>query len=157
MLRRVVFDTAGFLSGMTYAMDRVYTIPEVIAEVRDSASVMSLDLATSGNRIILQEPTKTSLKRVREVSKNIGEYTLSLTDLKVAALALDLGDAVVFTDDYSLQNLLLTLKIEFTPVKTKGITRGLKFHYRCARCNRTYGKPVGECKVCGGEVIKASK
>ncbi|MEM0505803.1 MAG: nucleotide-binding protein, partial [Thermosphaera sp.] len=88
--------------------------------------------------------------RIGEVSK------LSKTDVEIAALALELRNSsktIVFTDDYSLQNLLLHLKIGFRPVKTRGITEERVYVEKCPVCGYVPGEP-GEktCPLCGGEI-----
>ena len=78
-------------------------------------------------------------KKVREVARKIGELAnLSKTDLAVAALALDFKnrglEPVIYTDDYSLQNLAKSLGITFHPIRTRGIARKRKYMVYCPAC-----------------------
>lgn len=152
---RIVFDTAGFLAGLENSFQKVYTTPYVIKEVKDRNSSLMLDFAISSGKIIILEPSKSSLTRVNLVLKELNENTLSKTDISVIALALDLYPSLVFTDDLSVQNVLLKLNIEFTSVKiSQSANKIYKFKYRCSNCNRIFNKYISECPYCGGKIIK---
>ncbi|HID80585.1 MAG TPA: NOB1 family endonuclease [Ignisphaera sp.] len=128
--RVLVLDTAAFLAGLQLHIygHRLVTVPRVIEEVKDEASVRGLEMALTVNRVEVVEPKKEYREQARSIAKDVGSLTkLSETDLDVLALALQLRDVgcrvVVVTDDYSLQNTVALIGIEFQPVKSTGIKR----------------------------------
>ncbi|BDC18335.1 NOB1 family endonuclease [Acidianus sp. HS-5] len=156
--RNVILDTAGFLAGLENLLDRVYTTPYVINEVKDFASRSSLNLASSSGKVIVMEPSKTSVNKVLKIMMEINEQTLSKTDISIIALSLDLLPSLVFTDDLSLQNILLRLNIPFKSVKLNKYASSKKeFIYICQECKRKFNKYLKECPYCGGKIVKTNK
>lgn len=128
--RVLVLDTAAFLAGIQLHVYgyRLVTVPRVIEEVRDEASVRGLEIALTVNRVEIVKPRKEYREQARSVARDVGSLAkLSETDLDVLALALQLRDVgcrvVVVTDDYSLQNTVALIGIEFQSVKSVGIKR----------------------------------
>ena len=128
--RVLVLDTAALLAGIQLHVygQRLVTVPRVIEEVKDEVSVRGLEIALIVNRVEIVEPRKEYREQARSVARDVGSLAkLSETDLDVLALALQLRDAgcrvVVVTDDYSLQNTVALIGIEFQPVKSIGIKR----------------------------------
>ncbi len=156
--RNIILDTAGFLAGLENLLDRIYTTPHVINEVKDSSSRSSLNLAISSGKVIVMEPSKTSVNKVLKIMKEINEQTLSKTDISIIALSLDLSPSIVFTDDLSLQNILLRLNIPFKSVKlNKSAIIEKEFIYVCQDCKRKFNKYLKECPYCGGKIVKTNK
>jgi UPF0271 protein len=119
----IVFDTAAFLAGLHLLIkEKIFTVEEVIREVKDSYSSTRLIYGLEADRV-----------EIIDVEKNAFPITLpdrlkeklSETDLKVISLALLLRsegkDVLVFTDDYALQQSLRMLGINFKPVRHRGI------------------------------------
>ena len=128
--RVLVLDTAAFLAGIQLHVygHRLVTVPRVIEEVKDEVSVRGLEIALTVNRVEIVEPRKEYREQARSVARDVGSLAkLSETDLDVLALALQLRGVgcrvVVVTDDYSLQNTVALIGIEFQPVKSIGIKR----------------------------------
>lgn len=123
-----IFDTAAFLSALQlyiYSGD-IVTTPNVIQEVKDSDSVLRLELASIAERFRVEIPELRYLEEVRGIARKRKLLEkLSQTDLEVIALALQYKDRgfkpIVFTDDYDIQLMLRSVGIEFKPVKTMGI------------------------------------
>ncbi|MFP3162314.1 NOB1 family endonuclease [Acidianus sp.] len=156
--RNIIFDTAGFLAGLENLLNKVYTTPYVINEVKDLASRNSLSLATSSGKVIVMEPSKNSINKVLKAIKEINEQTLSKTDISIIALSLDLSPSLVFTDDLSLQNVLLRFNIPFKSVKlNKMAINEKKFIYICQECKRKFNLYLRECPYCGGKIVKINK
>ena len=100
------------------------------------------------------EPDREFLIRVIEEAKRSGDLgSLSKSDLKLLALALQLQEEglepFLVTDDYTVQNLASRFKIRWLSVKTRGIERRVKWHYRCTACGRVYYEYMEGCPVCG--------
>lgn len=152
---QIVFDTAGFLAGLENSFQKVYTTLNVIKEVKDYNSNLMLDFAISSGKVIVLDPSLRSVNKVKMVLKEINENTLSRTDISVVALALDLMPSIVFTDDLSVQNVLLKLNIKFSPVKiNRSAVKVHRFKYKCSNCNKIFSIYISECPYCSGKIIK---
>lgn len=159
--RIIVLDASAVLAKIYRLLPRyeleVYTTPGVISEILDSESRQALEESLELGLLRVRAPGKASIDLVVKEASRIGEVSkLSKTDVEIAALALELGKyskTIVFTDDYSLQNLLLHLKISFRPLKTKGIAEERVYVERCPVCGYVPGE-LGEktCPLCGSEI-----
>ncbi|EWG07526.1 MAG: nucleotide binding protein PINc [Candidatus Aramenus sulfurataquae] len=157
-MENVIFDTAGFLAGLENYFNKVYTTPQVVEEVRDSYSRGLLSLATSSGKVIVMQPERRNVEDVRNVLRKIGEYTLSQTDVSIIALAIQLKPSVVFTDDFSVQNVLARLNIKYNSVKlNKSVKIEKEYQYVCKNCGKVYRTRKDACEICGGEIIKTTK
>lgn len=66
---------------------KLYTIPEVIEEVRDEEARIHLNNLMTMGRITIKQPDEEAMSRVREFSRLTGDlHALSAVDLKVLAL-----------------------------------------------------------------------
>ncbi|NON62314.1 DNA-binding protein, partial [Acidianus sp. RZ1] len=134
-MEKIIFDTAPFVAGLENSFPKIYTTQDVIQEVKDSVSRHLLSLALDSGKIIILKPSRNSLETVKRKIKEVNDFSLSETDISVAAIALDSKPCVVFTDDLSLQNLLIILGINFTSVKlNKKAVVSKKFIYECKYC-----------------------
>lgn len=152
---RIVFDTAAFLAGLQLSLNRVYTTQEVIEEIKDNYSRFNLDISVSSDKVVVIEPSLTSIKKVEKVLDELNERKLSKADMSIIALAIDLAPCIVFTDDLSVQNVLKKLGIEFYSVKlSKKIEKPSRFIYYCTSCNKKYKTYYEQCPYCGGKIVK---
>ncbi len=155
---KIIMDTAGFLAGLENAFPRVYTTEEVIQEVKDSFSRQNLNMAISSGKISIFKPKQSSVKEAMNYIRQVRDNTLSKADVSILALALELRPCLVLTDDFSLQNVLKSMGIEYRSVKAKGSVNDVKeFQYVCEGCGKVYKHKVNECEVCGSAVVKKSK
>jgi endoribonuclease Nob1 len=145
-----VLDTSALFSMQDLPHEaRCFTTPGVIKEL-DRYGDRRSDLW--GELLTVSEPTAASMRRVREAASRTGDSTrLSPTDVEVLALALEL-EALVLSDDYSLQNLATYLGIPFKPVGLKGIKDLRRWRWRCTGCGRIYEKEMPDCPVCGSKL-----
>ena len=158
----LVIDTAGFLSGYiaTIYGTKIYTVKEVLEEVKDSWSKERLELILSSGKIDVREPSKYSIEKARAIaSEESFLEALSETDQKLLALAIELkenGDRVVLlTDDSYLH--MLAKKLGIT---SRGVKRGvpMKFKtriYICEVCGFSTMKKIDKCPSCGSPVKEA--
>jgi UPF0271 protein len=122
------------------------TTPEVVDEVRDSASRLRLEVFLSEGMKVC-EPSPASRHRVEGGMQQSGDTAiLSPTDAGLLALALDSGGTIV-TDDFGLQNVALHLQIPVLPIHQRR-AKVRTWRYRCTGCGR-YGEGPGSCPVCG--------
>ncbi len=155
---KIIMDTAGFLAGLENAFPKVYTTEEVILEVRDRSSRLSLDMAVSSGKVSVFAPRESSLKQALKFARQVGEDTLSEADLSVIALALEMKPCLVLTDDFSVQNVLKFIGVDYRSVKlNRRVGEVRDFEYVCEGCGKTYENKVKECAVCGNQVVKRGK
>jgi len=137
----VIDSTAIFLRKAIF--DKMITIPEVIDEIKDPDSRLYLSLLD----IRVEEAKREFIEKVKEVAKRTGDiYRLSDTDIKLLAKALEYN-AVIVTDDYSIQNVAKKLNLRFEKVIQRGIEKEFKWVRVCIGCGRRTENEI--CEVCG--------
>jgi len=137
----VIDSTVIFLKKAIF--DKMITIPEVIEEIKDSNSRLYLSIIN----LKIEEAKEEFIERVKEVAKRTGDiYRLSDTDIKLLAKALE-HNAVIVTDDYSIQNVAKKLNLKFENVIQRGIEKEFKWIRVCIGCGRRTEKEI--CEVCG--------
>jgi len=124
----LVADTAAFLAGThLQATTPVYTVAEVLEEVRDQRSRRLLQLAVEADKIIVEQPPHEAVRQAIHHASQIGtRRSLSATDIAILALAIHLKQTrtcnpILVTDDYKLQKTAGHAGIEYRPVKTPGL------------------------------------
>jgi len=124
----------------------VHSPPGVLRELEDHGDNR---IAYLSEIITIMEPSKDALSKVDRGARETGDDArLSPVDREVIALAIDL-DATLMSDDYSLQNLATHLGVPYSPAGMKGITRQVRWRYRCVGCGRVWSKNHPDCPVCG--------
>ena len=137
--------------------ERVYTTPFVINEIKDSYSKLNLELSDEAGKVIVLEPELSYYELVEGKLRDIGETGLSKADKSVIALAIMLGNSVVFTDDLAVQNVLAHFGVDYYSVKLPfKLKAGKRVEYVCPSCGRAYKEP-GVCKVCGTPLVRTVK
>jgi UPF0271 protein len=149
MMRAYVVDASVFMYGLR-VRGTVYTVPQVLSEVRSSgAEVMLQTFMREGLRI--EEPLRKDVDAVTEKAKSTGDYVkLSQADISLLAKALEVSGTLV-SDDYSIQNVAARLGIQTQQIRQAGIKRALSWRRRCVGCGRLYDNEA-ICPVCGSEV-----
>lgn len=147
---RLVLDTSALFSMEDLPPgSEAFVTPSVVSELE---KYKDRRLERWGDLLRTSEPTSTAIKKVKEAAQRTGDAgRISSTDLDVLALALDM-EAVLLTDDYSIQNLAAYLGIVYRPVGMKGIKRVLKWKYKCIGCGRIFDKEIKECPICGSSL-----
>ncbi len=124
------------------------TVPGVLRELRRQGMTPQLAMVLD-TQVQVASPGRASLARVREASEGTGDaHRLSPTDEALLALALE-HEAILVTDDYSMQNVARTLGVPYEPVLAPGIRETWQWAYRCTGCARTWPEWHEECPVCG--------
>jgi len=115
--------------------------------------------AIESGKLQVRIPTDASLTEVEKSSKTVGDVRfLSDVDKQVLALAFELKNhgenALVVTDDYSIQNVANQIGLEFVPLMTFGIRYRLNWIIYCPACHRKYpaDSKVKNCETCGTEL-----
>jgi len=158
----IVLDTSAFIAGFDpFSVDaEQYSVPTVEDElVANSLPWVRFRAAVESGKLRLKVPRAHFLKRVKESSKKVGDVLfLSEVDLQVLALALEqktMGyDALIVTDDYSIQNVANQVGVGFASLATFGIRFRLEWILYCPACHRKYPSDyrLRSCEVCGTEL-----
>lgn len=150
---KAVLDASVFFSDW-HPEGELFTTPSVCDELRDLRSRGNLEkLSAAGLAIV--GPGRDSLDRVASAartSRDIG--VVSATDIDLLAVTLEL-DAILYTDDFAIQNVAAVLGIPTHPVIQRKAKR-IHWKYRCAGCGRYYSHD-GDCPVCGAIIKRKLK
>ncbi len=131
-----------------------YTTPLNVTEVKDKDSRNVLKMAIESGRLKVKEPSAGSVRTIKRKMREIGEIDLSLTDIYVLALAYELR-AILFTDDYAVQNLASYLGLKWERVRDKRISKKRRYVVFCPICKREYtGQGLNRCPYCGVKLRK---
>ena len=151
---KAVLDASVFFSEFTLQAEASFTTPSVCDELLDIRSKGNFERwCAAGLRVVSPEPE--NLRRVLEaagVSRDKG--VISATDADLLALALGL-DAVLYTDDFAIQNVALVLGVKTSPVMQRRARR-VHWKYRCCGCGK-YFDHDGECPICGAAIKRKLK
>ncbi len=148
---KYVVDASALVEGFEAPMgDAIILItPSVEREVR----LKSLHML----EYTILEPDRYCIDKVVSVARNSGDLdVLSDTDIEVLALAYQ-EHAVLITDDYAMQNVAEHLGLKWLPVHQSGITKKLRWKWRCTGCGKYYSKNYGTCPVCGSKLRRVPK
>jgi len=91
-VKKLVVDSSALIQNIKIEEygDEIYTIREVVSEVRDKATRVRLQ--TVPYQFIFREPTQECYKIVKEASLKIGDYNnLSVVDLRILALTVQMA------------------------------------------------------------------
>jgi endoribonuclease Nob1 len=158
----VVLDTSAFLAGFdpfSFGLELV-TVPKVEEEIQRKSIVKTrFETAIESGKLKVQLPSEEFSQKVKSVACKVGDaFKLSETDLQLLALAMQLNAEgsipQVVTDDYSIQNVVKQMDIEFIALATFGIKRLLEWIRYCPACHKEYSAStkLRECIVCGTEL-----
>lgn len=159
MTRAIVLDAAGFFSGYAsmISKDKVFTVREVIDEIKDPWSRAIYENAASAYRVSIVEPSGESIEKALKAAleEDLVE-ALSDADKKLLALAIDLKergyDVLLITDDSYLHRLARKLGVESRGAR-RSTPRSFKPRlYFCEVCGYKTRKRVEACPQCGSRV-----
>ena len=101
------------------------------AEVKENLARLRLEAALNEFNFSIMDPCPASLQAARRLAREHGDARLSDADDSVFALALECADrgekVLVYTDDYSLQNMLKWRKITFRGILRSEIKKVRSF------------------------------
>ena len=160
----LILDSSALLSGRFNSIpagyDGVFITPLVGDEVAKGAPSRLMDgLLEAG--LDIRGPAST--EKAEEAARATGDLgSLSKADISVIALALEVRDAIVVTDDFRVQNVLGSMGMKFESAGEIGerkIARVWSWTYRCRGCGRYFEEEQrrDECPVCGSNVRKYKK
>jgi UPF0271 protein len=151
-----IIDTSVVLSGKPIVLDKVdmITTPAVPEEMTPGSLDYVAFQLLHEKGLIIRPPSEESKDEIIKATEETGDRDrLSPADIEILALALDINkdgdEAVILTDDYSIQNVANTLNIKFQGFSQKEITKKFKWLYRCPGCKKQFKEPIKICPICG--------
>lgn len=154
-LVKFVLDSSAFIGGFLPGEDDYFTVYEVIDEVEDDRSKERLSYFLDSGKIKIKEPNAEIVKDVAKKTQATGD-NLSLTDIKLIALALDLDSAII-SEDYGIQNVSSILKVEYRSIRESGIKNIIHWEYYCMGCKKIHSKDKKICQDCGSIIKRRPK
>jgi UPF0271 protein len=150
---KAILDSSVFFSDCPVTGD-LYTTPSVCDELIDIRSKGKFE-KFSANGLHVVSPTALNREKVIIAAKKTRDNSvISDTDCELLALALDL-DAVLYTDDFAIQNIAGVLGIQTISINQRKAKR-IHWKYRCSGCGR-YFDHDGECLICGSIIKRKLK
>ncbi|UCD13852.1 MAG: NOB1 family endonuclease [Thermoplasmatales archaeon] len=155
-----IIDTSAILSGKPINLvdAEMATTPSVSDELQPGGRDYRTLQFLQEKGLVIQSPSEESIRKIKKSSVETGDKDrLSCADVDILALALDVNkkdenqEAVILTDDYSIQNVANALNIKFQSFSQIGITKKFKWHYRCPGCGKQFKTSIKICPVCGTE------
>lgn len=154
---KYVLDTSAILSGKDLPADcELFSSPKILEEIKHGRMKRQLDyLIESGLKVI--SPSEETLMDIISAAEKTGDIArVSQADLEILGLAKEM-DAVLLTDDYSIQNLASELDVKYKGISQDGITKTIKWRIRCTGCGRYWDKMHESCPVCGSQLKTTRK
>lgn len=156
-----ILDTSAILSGkpLDFTDASMITTFSVSSELQSGGKDYQNFLYLKDKGLEFQIPSKESIDFIEKTSKKTGDKgRVSKVDLEILALALDLQkkglDAIILSDDYSIQNIASELKLDFESISQKGITKKLKWGVKCRGCGKKFKENISVCLICGSDTKK---
>ena len=152
-----VIDTSAILSGKSLHGQQLtlVTTPGVSDEFSPGGRDYRTFELLKELGLAIQTPSPESVAFVKNTAQRTGDdRRLSTADIEVIAVALDINkkpnhEAIILSDDYSIQNVASTLKINFQAILQKGITKKFKWVSRCPGCGKQFHETQKICPICG--------
>ncbi|MFX1447096.1 MAG: NOB1 family endonuclease [Promethearchaeota archaeon] len=162
----LVFDTNIFLTGIdfNYFKETIITTPAVINEIKvekykdkNRNILQRIELAKESEKLIIKKPIEYYVNLAEEKSKLTGDVNvLSKIDIDLVALALELmnttdNEIILYTNDYSMENLCSELNLRFKTLFKNGIKDKIYFEVYCPYCKIIYkSEDLNKyCERCG--------
>ncbi len=156
-----VLDASAIIGGFYSRKFANFTTSEAILEIKDLKSSLLLESAIEDGYIKVEEPEDEDIKKTEKIIESSGDVLrLSDVDQKLIALALKLEREgyypIMMTDDYSMQNTLKTINMEYKSILTEGIKEVYNWVKKCKGCKKIYPSDYGfeDCEICGSPVFK---
>ena len=125
---KCILDSAVFINATSFpfsAKEKYLISSACVNEIREALAKARLEAALVQHHLQLQDPLPHSMESVKELAQTHGVLRLTSADESVIALALEAHalkeKVLVYTDDYSIQNVLTWAKIPFSGVLQQGI------------------------------------
>ena len=155
-----IVDTTALISWRLPIGEDIVTCPHVVSEARGELTGAIVEAYLHTGKLNIQEPEDIYIKEAMEAAKKTGDLgKLSETDIHVIALAIKYlregYKPIVVTDDYSIQNILDYMGIDYMSYYRR-IRTSIKWIMICKQCGKTYPPEttLERCEECGGEIVR---
>lgn len=154
---KYVLDTSAILSGKDFSLENeLFSSPRIIDEIKHGSMKRRLDFLLESGLTVLS-PSKETVEQVKNTAKKTGdEARVTEADIEILSLALEL-DAVLISDDYSMQNIASKMNIRYQGIAQEEIKETIKWSFRCKGCGRYWEKMHDLCPVCGSRLKTVRK
>ena len=152
---KFVLDSSAFIGGFLPEEDEYFTVHEVIDEVEDDQSKERFSYFLSSGKIRIKEPNSELVKDVTEKAQATGDK-LSITDIKLIALAIELKSSII-SEDYGIQNVSSMVNVKYKSIRESGIKKIINWEYYCMGCRKIYSKDKKTCQDCGSIIKRRPK
>lgn len=163
-----ILDTSAVLSGKSIDLDnaKMVSTPGISKELGPGGRDYRAFQFLIEKGLAIHIPSKESTSRINVTSLRTGDKNrLSDADKEILALALDINkddkkEAIILSDDYSIQNVAHVLNIRFENISQPGIIKKFKWVYQCSGCGKNFKESIRTCPICGAEtktVISSKK
>lgn len=156
-----VLDASAFINGFKITSNNNFTVPEITAEIKDFESRLAFDMAIDEGKLIIQDVQSEYINCVNNIISDSGDILrLSKPDTKLIALAYMFSkegkNVKVISDDYTIQNTLKIMDIQYSGIITEGIKEIYNWKKVCEGCKKEYGEdyPFEDCEICGSRIYK---
>ncbi|MFX1258513.1 MAG: NOB1 family endonuclease [Promethearchaeota archaeon] len=166
----LTFDSNIFLTGIDFNLINgiIYTTPKIIDEIKvdkyleKNRNILNrIQAAIDSKKLIIKSPSDKYIQEIEFKSKLTGDYkALSDADKELIALTLELintlnRNTIIYTNDYSMENLCSELNIPFSPLMgKKGIKLKIIWEVYCPFCKdiRKSEDLNEKCEICGSKL-----
>lgn len=156
-----IIDTSAILSGkpLDFKNSKIVTTQGVSDELKPGGRYYRYFQFLKEKGLTILLPSSKSIKHIKNLIEKTGDLDrLSNADIEILSLAYELKkdnkEPVIFTDDFSIQNVAEYLKIRYENINQLKITKKFKWIYRCRGCGRTFKDNIKICPICGTETKK---
>lgn len=154
-------DASALINGF-YMKDHLNIMTSsAVDEIKDINAEVLLNNCINDGILKIESVNSDDYPHLSDVLLDSGDYMrLSQTDKDVVALSLKYAgeghEVITVTDDYSIQNVLKLLNLEFQGVYTKGIKQTISWQRICKGCRKEYpgDSKLTECDICGSPIIR---
>ncbi len=169
-----IFDTNIFLTGIDFNLikGKIYTTPKIIEEIKvrkykdKNRNILNkIEAATSSKKLFITIPSESYVYRVEQKSKSTGDFkALSKADKELIALSLEIMEnqdenIMIYSNDYSIENVCSELNIPFSPLNKEGINSKIVWEIYCPFCKSTHkAEDLNKiCEKCGSKLKRRPK
>ena len=154
-----IIDTSAILSGKPINLGNatMFTVPGVSEELKPGGRDYRTFQFLLEKGLSIRSPSKESRDTIQKTAEETGDVNrLSSADIEILALALDIdndedNEAIILTDDYSIQNVASAQNIKYQSFSQRGIIKKFKWLSRCPGCGKQFKESVKICPICGTE------
>jgi UPF0271 protein len=170
----LIFDTNIFLKGLEFNLfpSTIYTTPKIIEEIKvnkfkdKNRNILNrIQAAIDCKKLIIKSPLEKYFKTVEKEAMKTGDFNvLSDADKSLIAIAIELIDTknqtvILFSNDYSIENVCSELNVPYSPLYKKGIETKIIWEVYCSFCQKTFKAEELQkrCEICGSILRRRPK